>query len=797
MRDAHCIHPQDCGRLTLIKVLWRCVVRIALAVVSFAILLSMPLDSFADSERNTDSKAAGRAVTHEDLWLMRRLGTPAPSPNGQWVIVAVSEPSYEEDADVSDLWLLAADGSGLPRRLTASMGPEAGVTWSSDSGRIAFAAKRGDDDVNQIYVLSMTMPGEALKVTTLATGASNPKWSPDGRSLAFESRVFPGASNNEENAAEKKRRDELGYNVSAYETFPIRQWDRWRDDLQTHLFVQVAKSGAIATDLLAGSELVAGPGFAGIPSLAGDSLAAEWTPDGDALIFSATRNNHEAAFRESDFQIYHVSTKGGEPQQLTRGSNWSCHSGRFNPAGSALYCMIEPRNEFAYNPTDIARFDWPANGAVAEFSANPDVLTHNFDRSVSGITFGSDGRSVYLTTMDAGRVRLFRLRARVGDITPVNEESGGVYAGVQAAGRSLVARWEDASHPAEIVRINPRTGQHNAITSFNRKRAAELDRPAFREFWFESSSGRRIHSFVALPPAFDENKQYPVITLIHGGPHSSSVDADHIRWSPHVLAAPGYVVVMTDYTGSVGYGTDFSQSIQSDPLKTPGIELLEALDEAIRLYPFIDADRQAAVGASYGGHLVNWLQGTTKRFKTLIGHAGLIDLEGQWSSSDVVYHREINNGGPPWEQGGVWREQSPSTYANNFSTPMMLTIGEKDYRVPINQTISAWTYLNRKNVPGRLLVFHDANHWIMKGAEARYYWNEVHAWLARYLQPTTTDPQSEPVDELSDPDPQNESTVDVVKDELAETGNEVSDEALDAEAALEKAPELTPDSVKD
>ena len=190
---------------------------------------------------------------------------------------------------------------------------------------------------------------------------------------------------------------------------------------------------------------------------------------------------------------------------------------------------------------------------------------------------------------------------------------------------------------------------------------------------------------------------------------------------------------MTDYTGSIGYGVDFARAIQGDPLKTPGKEIVAALDEAIRLYPFIDADRQAAAGASYGGHLVNWLLGTTTRFKTMVSHAGLIDMEGQWSTSDVIHHREINAGGPPWGDSPIWDEQSPSSFAANFSTPILLTIGEKDYRVPINQTIAAWSYVQRKQVPGRLLVFHDADHWIMKGSEARYYWEEVHAWLGEYL----------------------------------------------------------------
>jgi dipeptidyl aminopeptidase/acylaminoacyl peptidase len=199
------------------------------------------------------------------------------------------------------------------------------------------------------------------------------------------------------------------------------------------------------------------------------------------------------------------------------------------------------------------------------------------------------------------------------------------------------------------------------------------------------------------------------------------------------LASPGYVVLMTDYTGSVGYGEEFSRDITGDPLKTPVQDVLDAANVAIKRFGFIDESRQAATGASYGGHMINWIQGTTSHFKALVGHAGLVSLKGQYASSDTIYNREIMNGSPPWGESPVWREQSPSSFADKFSTPVLLTIGEKDFRVPINQTIAAWSYVQRNQVPGRLLVFHDANHWIMKGEEARYLWEEVHTWLAKYL----------------------------------------------------------------
>jgi dipeptidyl aminopeptidase/acylaminoacyl peptidase len=688
----------------------------------------MPVCLVALAALQTAGADALRPITHEDIWTLGRVGTPVIAPDGRHAVVGVTEPSYEEEGDISDLWLITVDGSQPPRRLTATKSGESDVAWRPDGGAIAFSAKRGDDEVAQIFVLDMNGPGEAVRITDLSTGGRKPAWSPDGSRIAFESRVYPGALDDEANAAEKEAREERKYNVSAYEMFPIRHWDHWRDDLQTHLFVQAAEPGATAKDLLAGTGLVSLRGYSGSRTLSGDTLNATWTPDGEAIVFNATTNLDDAAHARVNFHLYAVGADGGEPVVLTEGAAWSCTGPQFSPDGKHVYCGFSPANQNVYNHDEIARFRWRDGKPLGE----PRLLTADFDRSVSGFDISSDGRTVYLTAADAGRSRIYAVPSEGGEARALDPDSRGVYAGVQAAGDRLIARWESSAVPAEIVRLDA-AGGHQAVSRFNADRLADVDLQPFREFWFESSGGRRVHSWLALPPDFDESRKYPLVLQIHGGPFASSMDSQHVRWSASLLAAPGYVVLMTDYTGSVGYGADFSRAIGGDPLKTPGQDLLEAAAAAIERYPFIDADRQAATGASYGGHLVNWLQATTTHFKTLVGHAGLVDLEGQYSSSDGIYHREIMNGGPPWGDSPVWREQSPSTYADRFATPILLTIGEKDYRVPVNQTIAAWSYVQRQQVPGRLLVFHDANHWIMKGEEARYFWNEVHAWLARYL----------------------------------------------------------------
>ncbi len=699
---------------------------------SFLIAVVMAIAPSLFAHRVTAQAETGKTtITHEAMWLMKRVGAPTPSPDGKWVVFSLIEPAYDEKDQVSDLWIVQTDGSAPARRLTSTKSAESGVSWSPDSRRLAFAAKREGDEVSQIYLLDVIGGGESVRVTSLSTGARTPVWRPDGNALLFTSTVLPGAADDEANKKIAAERKALRYKARVYESFPIRNWDKWIEDTEAHIFVQGLEPGAKPRDLLAGTKLLNEPGFAGRITDSGEEFDAVWTPDGAAIVFVATTARNTAAFANVNSSLFKVAATGGEPARLTSGAE-SFSRPSFRPDGKALYAITTPQgsNGKVYNLDRLARFSWPDLGP-------PSILTLALDRSVGSYDLTADSKTVYLLAEEAGNEKLFTLPANGGDVRLALDTTRGVYTNLRiprkAPSSIIIANWESAMNPPEIFRLNLNEKTHQALTSFNAQRVAAIDWQPLRHFWFTSKAGKRIHNMIALPPNFDEKKKYPLLVVMHGGPYSMWRDNWGLRWNYHMLARPGYVVLLTNYSGSTGFGEAFAQSIQGDPFKGPADEINQGADEAIRLYSFVDGTRQAAAGASYGGHLANWMQGTTTRYKALISHAGLINLESQWGTSDTIYSREVSNGGPVWEQSAVWREQNPIRLAKSFRTPILLSIGENDFRVPLNQTLENWSVLQRLRVPSKLIVWPDENHWILKGENSKFFYQEVHGWLKRYL----------------------------------------------------------------
>lgn len=689
---------------------------------SLLIIVVLFMQTLAQSGTNK------QPLSHATMWQMKRVGAPQVSPDGRWAVFAVAEPAYEEKEQSSDLWLVSTENSSKPRRLTSSKSGESGIAWSPDNQKVAFSAKREGDEVAQIYSIDIT-GGEAVRLTSLSTGARSPRWSPDGKQIAFTSTVYPGAKDDEENKKIAAERKAQKYRARVYNSFPVRQWDKWLDDMQTHLFVQDAEPKAKAKDLLASTKLVGESGYSGKAVLSSEELDTEWSPDGQSILFVATTSRNRAAYDEPDLHIYQVAVTGSEPKKLTK-DGFSASKPIFSPNGQFLLFNYNENNSATYNHDKIAKVNWPE-------VTDPQIVTKTFDRSVSNFVITPDSAIIYLLAEDSGHEKLYSLSVSGGEVKQLFETSSGCYTNLTISDKSpltLIANWESAVNPPEVVKIDTRKGGHTSLSDFNAKAVAEIDWQPVRHFWFTNKAGKKVHNMIALPPNFDENRKYPLFSVIHGGPYSMWRDQFVIRWNYHLMAQPGYVVLLTNYTGSTGFGEEFSRALKGNPLSPAGDDLNQAVEEAIKQFKFIDPDRVAAGGASYGGHLANWLQATTTRYKCLISHAGLINLESQWGTSDTIYSREVTNGGPVWEQNPTWRQENPIRYAKNFRTPILVTVGENDFRVPLNQSLENWSVLQRLQIPSRLIVFPEENHWIMKGENSKFFYQEVHAWLKKYLE---------------------------------------------------------------
>lgn len=661
-----------------------------------------------------------KPITHEDMWLLKRVGTPAVSPDGKWTIFSVTEPSYDEKEQVNDVWIVASDGSTQPRKITAAKAGESAYTWSPDGKYIAFVAKRDGDEESQIYLLNIKEGGEAQRFTNLSTGASGPKWSPDGSMLLFTSNVYPKCYTDSANKKMIEEKKKIKYKARVYTGFPIRNWDRWVDEKQTHVFFQSMQAGSKAKDLLSDVAISQLEGFR--------FINATWAPDSKQVIFAASTDANTAAYQSTTSHLYKVSIAGGDAAKLTNDAN-DYSRPEFSPDGKYLLASSSPAGRYTiYDLERIVRFDWPS-------MQNRLVVTSAIDRPVNN--FVLQGNTLYMSVEDQGRDKLMSVSLNGGEVKLLSSAvKEGCITNVsvsQSGGPVLISNYESASMPAEVVRLNT-DGSYTMLTSFNKDKLAALDLPKVEEFWTTSSRGKKIRSLLVRPAGFDPSRKYPLFVVMHGGPAGAWKENWSYRWNYHLLAKPGYVLVLTDYTGSTGYGEKFSQDIQYDPFKGPAQEINEAAADAIKRYSFIDGSKQAAGGASYGGHLANWMQATTTHYKCLISHAGLVNSISQWGTSDGIYGREVMNGGAPWTQTKTWKEQNPFLYAAKFKTPMLVTVGELDYRVPYNNSLENWHILQRQKIPSKLIVFPDENHWILKAENSRFFYKEVHSWLEQYLK---------------------------------------------------------------
>lgn len=659
-----------------------------------------------------------RPITAHDLWAVKRVGAPALSPDGRRAVVSVQEWSVEKNKPTARLWLVDVAG-GRVRRLTNGDGSDTGAAWSHDGTRVAFVARRGGDEAAALYVIAAD-GGEAERVLELPYGVSSPRWLPGDAAIVFGTRVDPALAGTLDAAAfaamKKAARRRAASKMTAYAT-EVQQY-RWFDKLLTdglaNRLLRLELDGGRLTDLTPASERLF------LPS--GDVMF-QVAPDGRRIAL-VVDNNPPPFATAPNLDIVLLPADGrGLPVNLTADNARNDDLPRFAPDGKALLFVrqVTPLPPYAGESRRLWRHDF-ATGANTP-------LTAGVDLSIDDIVATADG-GAWLQAEKDGRVPLFRLAGTdVREVLP-----GGTITELEGANGTLVFLRDDASHAAELFVLDAGSGRQRQLTHFNDALFAGLDLGATRSHTFAGADGAPVQLFLTYPPGFDANRKYPLVHILHGGPHTMARDTFGFRWNPHVFASPGYLVAQVNRHGSTGFGEAFALSIHGAWGDKPMADLLAANAYLFAAEPAIDRANVGAAGASYGGYLATWLLGHTDAFKVLVNHAGASDFIGQYGS-DVqtqLFSREVM-GGLPWDNPEGLQRNNPVAHARNFRTPMLVTHGEKDYRVPYGQGIALYGILQNMGVPSRLVVFPDENHWILSPQNS-IYWNfEVQAWLARYL----------------------------------------------------------------
>jgi dipeptidyl aminopeptidase/acylaminoacyl peptidase len=662
--------------------------------------------------------AERRPMTAEDLWAMERVSGPAVSPDGRWTVFSVSRFSVPDNKSNSDLWLVPTDGSTPPRRLTWNEGPDSSPVWSPDSKRIAFVSRRGEGP-GQLHILPVE-GGEARPVTKLPVGVQAPKWFPDGKRIAFMAATWSDLNGDWD--AVKKRADEQKNDktqAKISDSRILRFWDEYRTDGRvSHVFMVDLETEKVE-DLT--------PGMNRQMDFMSPDSNWDLSPDGQEIVYSANSTTPPYATLNFDVFVQPIG-KAGEARNITASNPADDTAPVYSPDGRFILFGRGSRPEIDPDFSRLARFDRKSGQIVGIFD--------EWDNSPSDWTFTPDGKTVVFHAQDRGRTNIYAMPVEGGSKEPRLVARGGTTAGAEVAAGpkgalSVVFVRQSMLQPAELYVAPLAGGEPRALSSFNAERVAQLDLGKVEEMTFTGAGGDQVHMFVVFPPGFDAGKKWPLVQLVHGGPHGAFGDEFHYRWNAPLFAAPGYVVALVNFHGSTGYGQAFAEAILGNHADKPFEDVMKSTDHLIAK-GYIDEKRMAAAGGSYGGYLVSWILGHTDRFAALINHAGVYDLMAQFAS-DATYGRPNNYGAAPWTDPERVSLYSPSRFAKNFVTPTLILHGEKDYRVPVTQGINLYGVLQAKGVPTRIVVFPDENHWVLKPQAAMLWWKETFGWLDRYI----------------------------------------------------------------
>lgn len=653
---------------------------------------------------------AQQTLTAEAMWRLARVGAPALSPDGTQAAVSITRIDPADESRSSDLWLYAVDGARPPRQLTQDRTSESDAVWSPDGRMIAFTARREGDAAPQVYVIAAT-GGAPVRVTSVATGAARPHWVGGSRRIAFVSRVWSDLDDWTAQAERLAERAQSRVTAMAWDRAPISAWDTLLDDRAWHIFVADLDGGAPAPVTRSSGYSVAFNELGGAPF--------DVSPDGREFAFVA---NVDPTGVEENNDIILIATNGSDARNITAHNPALDEEPVYSPDGRMLAFASARIPRYYADRTRLVLYD--------RMRRRTRTLTESFDRSIPAVVWSGDSRTLFGAVDDAGTRRVYAFEA-AGRAPPRALTGEHDITGLAAARDALVGQRQSFSAPPELVRIDPRTGAVAALSHVNDATLANTALGRVESVTYAGADGAPIQMWITYPPGFDPAKRWPLLLLLHGGPHVGVTDGWSWRWNAQVFAAWGYVVAWHNFHGSSGFGEAFADSINPNRADLPYADTIAAADW-FRAKPWIDADRMVAAGGSYGGYLASVLLGRPHPFKALVAHAPVYNAYTQIAAD---YGAERNRFFEYWERPEDFQRNSPHMAAAHFATPTLIIHGAQDRRVPVNQSIELFNTLQVRRVPSRLVYFPNENHWVLNAQNSIRWYGEVQAWVARYAPP--------------------------------------------------------------
>jgi dipeptidyl aminopeptidase/acylaminoacyl peptidase len=708
---------------------------------------------------------AKHPFTFEDMMKLKRVGEPEVSPDGKWVIFSVVDVSLEANTKTPHIWIVPTAG-GQEREIIADQDGDR-PRWAPDGKRFAFISTKKDG--SQVWTADFDGASgtvtAAHKLTSIATEAGGELWSPDGKNVLFTSDVYPecdGSPAEEDvcNAKKLGEHDKSKVKAQIFTHLLYRHWNAYKEGKRSHIFVVSSAVFQDGQDRIGATprDLTPGDYDAPVFSLGGQDDYA-FSPDGQEICYTSNHDKNPAASTNNDLWI--VSVRGGPAKNITADNPASDSTPLYSPDGRYIAYRAQQRPGYESDRFDLMLYDRKA-GTRTQAQVGP-------DRSVGTFAWSPDSLKIfYVETDDEAQQRGQKMIWSIGIGGPgidvknsqtgksmgwtiqVNERVTRGYDDDMALspdGRALLFTRMSIASPIEIHKVSlpkkidpydlPKDEQ---LTHFNDAILSQISMSPLESFWFQGAHNAKVQGFLVKPPNFDPSQKYPVKFLIHGGPQGAWGDDWSYRWNPELFASPtpstssGYVVIMINFHGSTGYGQKFIDAINGDWGGAPFEDLMKGLDYAEKTYPFIDKDRECALGASYGGYMANWVLGHTDRFKCIVSHDGMFNAESAWGTTEELWFNDWEFKGTPYDNRAMYEKWSPHQYAKNFKTPTLVIHGQRDYRLDVSEGLQLFTTLQMEGIPSKMLYFPDEGHWVLKPQNSQLWYKTVNDWVDQWTK---------------------------------------------------------------